>query len=281
MNQKLLALYGLKYNPFIPEIPIEALHVSPKIENFCWRIEQAHLREGGFALVHGDPGSGKSVVMRVLAERLSRLADLSIGVIHHPQSNLSDFYRELGDLFSISIRVSNRWGGFKALRARWLDHLGSCSQRCVILADEAQEMMPLILNELRLLSSACFDSQSLLCVVLSGDARLLDKLRREELIPLGSRIRTRLATELATRDELLACLDHLLKSAGNATLMTKELRHTLVDHAAGNYRIFVSMAGELLMSAAQREITTPDEKLYLQVFARPETPTSRRGAARN
>ena len=63
--------------------------------------------------------------------------------------------------------------------------------------------------------------------------------------------------------------------------MTKELRHTLVDHAAGNYRIFVSMAGELLMSAAQREITTLDEKLYLQVFARPETPTSRRSAARN
>ena len=88
MNQKLLALYGLKFNPFIPEVPIEALHVSPKIENFCWRIEQAHLREGGFALVHGDPGSGKSVVMRVLAERLSRLADLIVGVMHHPQSNL-------------------------------------------------------------------------------------------------------------------------------------------------------------------------------------------------
>jgi general secretion pathway protein A len=281
MNQKLLALYGLKYNPFISEVPIEALYVSPKIENFCWRIEQAHLREGGFALVHGDPGSGKSVVMRVLAERLSRLADLSVGVIHHPQSNLSDFYRELGDLFGISIRVSNRWGGFKALRARWLDHLGSSSRRSVILADEAQEMSPLVLNELRLLASARFDSQSLLCIVLSGDARLLEKLRREELIPLGSRIRTRLATEVATRDDLLACLDHLLASAGNASLMTKELRHTLVDHAAGNYRIFISMAGELLMSAAQREITTLDEKLYLQVFARPEAPTSRRSAARN
>jgi len=53
------------------------LHVPPKVENFCWRIEQAHLREGGFALIHGDPGTGKSVVMRLLAERLSRLADLS------------------------------------------------------------------------------------------------------------------------------------------------------------------------------------------------------------
>ena len=62
--------------------------------------------------------------------------------------------------------------------------------------------------------------------------------------------------------------------------MTRELKHTLVDHAAGNYRIFITMAGELLMSAAQREITTLDEKLYLQVFARPDTPATRRAASR-
>jgi type II secretory pathway predicted ATPase ExeA len=279
MNHKLLALYGLKWNPFISEVPTEALYVPPKVENFCWRIEQAHLREGGFALIHGDPGSGKSVVMRLLAERLARLADLSVGVIHHPQSSLSDFYRELGDIFSISIRVSNRWGGFKALRARWIDHLGSASRRPVVLIDEAQEMSPPVLCELRLLASARFDSQSLLCVVLAGDARLLDKLRREELIPLGSRIRTRLATEVATRDELLACLQHLLAAAGNASLMTKELRHTLCDHAAGNYRIFTAMAGELLMTAAQRDLPVLDEKLYLQVFARPEPQSTRRTAA--
>src|SRR6185312_9860010 len=148
----------------------------------------------------------------------------------------------------------------------------------VLLCDEAQEMNSLVLNELRLLASARFDSQSLLCIVLSGDARLLEKLRREDLIPLGSRIRTRLATEVATRDDLLACLDHLLVSAGNASLMTRELRNTLVDHAAGNYRIFISMAGELLMAAAQREITTLDEKLYLEVFARPDALATRRAA---
>ena len=62
MNQKLLALYGLKWNPFTPDVPTEALYVPPNVENFCWRIEQAHLREGGFALIHGDPSSGKSVV---------------------------------------------------------------------------------------------------------------------------------------------------------------------------------------------------------------------------
>ena len=278
MNQKLLALYGLKHNPFSPEIPTEALYLSPKIENFCWRIEQAHLRDGGWALIHGDAGPGKSVVLRVLAERLARLADLNVGVVHHPQSNLSDFYRELGEIFAVSIRVSNRWGGFKALRTRWLDHLGSTTRRSVLLCDEAQEMSPLVLNELRLLSSARFDSQSLLCIVLAGDGRLLEKLRREELIPLGSRIRTRLATEAATREELIACLEHPIAAAGNASLMTRELRQTLCDHAAGNYRILVSMAAELLMTAAQREITTLDEKLYLQVFSVPERSTPRRTA---
>jgi general secretion pathway protein A len=177
------------------------------------------------------------------------------------------------------MRRSNRWGGFKALRARWLDHFGSATRRPVILIDEAQEMSPSVLSEPRLLASARFDSQSLLCIVLAGDTRLLEKLRREELIPLGSRIRTRLATGVATREELLACLEQLLATAGNAGLMTKELRHTRVDHAAGNYRIFIGMAAELLMAAAQRDLTVLDEKRYLQVFATPQTPHPRRTAA--
>jgi type II secretory pathway predicted ATPase ExeA len=134
--------------------------------------------------------------------------------------------------------------------------------------------------ELRLLASARFDSQSLLCVVLAGDARLIEKLRREELIPLGSRIRTRLATEHASRAELQACLTHLLAGAGNASLMTPALQQTLCDHAAGNYRILTSLAAELLAAAAQRDLPQLDEKLYLDVFAQTDTPAPRRAAAR-
>jgi type II secretory pathway predicted ATPase ExeA len=279
MNQKLLALYGLKWNPFSPELPTEAIYVPPKIENFLWRIEHAQVREGGFAMIHGDPGSGKSIVLRLLAERLARMPDITVGVISHPQSNLADFYRELGDVFAVPLRPSNRWGGFKALRERWLSHLESSRSRPVLLIDEAQEMSSQVLCELRLLSSARFDSQPLLCIVLAGDARLTDKLRREELIPLGSRIRTRLATEFASRDELLACLEHLLVGAGNASLMTLQLRHTLCDHAAGNYRILTTLAAELLAAAAQRDLPQMDEKLYLDVFAQPASPALRRVAA--
>ncbi|MEY2893896.1 MAG: hypothetical protein RJA98_3804 [Pseudomonadota bacterium] len=280
MNQRLLALYGLKWNPFSPELPIEAIYVPPKLENFCWRIEHAQIREGGFAMVHGDPGTGKSVALRLLADRLARLPDVHVGVINHPQSSLADLYRELGDVFAVPLRPNNRWGGFKLLRERWLAHLEATRRRAVLLIDEAQEMSPVALCELRLMASARFDSQPLLCIVLVGDARLIDKLRREELIPLGSRIRTRLATEHASREELLAGLNHLLDSAGNASLMTPTLRHTLCDHAAGNYRILTTMAAELLAAAAQRELPQLDEKLYLEVFAQPEAPAPRRTAAR-
>ena len=276
MNKKLLALYGLKWNPFSPELPIEALQVTPGVDNFCWRVEHTLVREGGFALITGDPGTGKSVALRLLAERLGPLQDLTVGAIAHPSSNLADFYREMGDLFGVELRPHNRWGGFRALRERWLAHLESTLLRPALLIDEAQEMHSSVLNELRLLSSMQFDSRLLLGVVLAGDGRLSARLRREELLPLGSRLRIRLQLEYASREELMNCLTHLQSSAGNANLMTSGLSQTLCDHAVGNYRVLTTMAGELLATAAQREITQLDEKLYLELFGTPQKTVRRR-----
>jgi len=265
MNKKLLALYGLKWNPFSQEIPTEALLKTKSIESFVWRVENALIREGGFALVTGDPGTGKSAALRLLAERLSGLGDVSVGAIEHPQSNLADFYREMGERFAVSLKPHNRYGGFTALRERWHSHIETTTLRPVLIVDEAQEMSPSVLSELRLLTSTHFDSKSILSVVLAGDTRLPEKLSGLELLPLGSRIRVRLALEAASRDELLTALQHLLKTAGNASLMTKELMATLCDHAIGNYRVLMTFAGELLAFAAQHDCTQLDEKLFFDL----------------
>lgn len=279
MNKKLLSLYGLKWNPFAAEVPAEALYVSARLDSFCWRVEQL-IGEGGFALVTGLPGLGKSVALRVLVERLSGLRDARVGVLSRPQAGIADFYREMGALFAVALHPHNRWGGAKVLRERWQEHIDAALSRPVLIVDEAQEMQSAVLNELRLLSSTRLDSHVLLTVVLAGDARLLQQLRAEELAPLDSRMRVRLVLERASPEELRALIAHALAKAGAPKLMTSELIATLCDHAQGNPRALMNMAGELLAVAAQREARHLDEQLYFDTFATPPAPAPVKSTAR-
>jgi general secretion pathway protein A len=272
-NKKLLALYGLKWNPFLPDLPVEALWSAPEIEGFFFRIENL-VMDGGFALICGEPGLGKSKNLHLLAHRLNRLSDVVVGVMERPQSNLGDFYRELGELFKVNLSPANRYGGFKTLRQRWQSHIKSTLFRPVLIIDEAQEMFTTCLNELRLISSANFDSQYLLTTVICGDMRLPERFRSNALMSLGSRIRLRMIMKPYERNLLLSYLEHCLAESGAPDLMTKSLMDTLVDHAGGNLRVLTSLAAELLDRAAEKELTQLDEKLFLEVFSRP--PSQRR-----
>jgi len=266
MNKKLLSLFSLKFNPFSPEVPTSALWLSPPTESFCWRIEQ-QIGEGGFALVIGEPGTGKSAALRILAERLANLRDVEVGVLSRPQASLADFYRELGHLFAVALSPHNRWASAKALREKWLHHIESSLFRPVLLIDEAQEMSPPVFSELRLLSSADLDSRSILTTVLAGDRRLANRLEGVELLPIASRIRSRLRAEPLSAPQLLQCLNHLLKMAGNPKLLNAPLLQTLCEHAAGNLRLLMNMANELLAAALHQEREQIDEKLFFEVFA--------------
>ena len=267
----LRAVYGLKYNPFLPELPTDALWSTPDAERFALRIETL-VSQGGFALITGDPGHGKSKTLHWLCQRLARIPDLVVGVMERPQSHLADFYRELGELFGVALTPLNRYGGFKTLRSRWKAHCESTLRRPVLLIDEAQEVSSQCLTELRILQSARFDSESLLFTVLCGDLRLPERFRVPELMPLGSRIRARLQLGPLSPEDLKHYLDFALTQAGHPQLMTTELVQTITAHAAGNLRVLTHLAAELLTVGAERNLSRLDESLYFEVFAPPPKP---------
>ena len=201
-------------------------------------------------------------------------------MISRPQANIADFYREMGDLFGVPLRPHNRWGGAKILRQSWQAHIDSALSRPVLIVDEAQEMGSPVLSELRLLTSAKLDSYILLTVVLAGDARLVERLRSDEFLPLDSRIRVRLPIERATPETLQACLRHLSHQAGAPALMTPEVIATLADHAQGNLRSLMIMADELLAAAAERQAERIDEALLFEACALAPQPKAVAGKRR-
>jgi len=264
-REDLHMFFGLKWNPFKKDLPVDGMVTTPKISKFCWKVENLVL-DGGFALITGGHGLGKSIALRILEDRLSNLREVQIGTLLRPQSGLSDFYREMGHHFGLDLNITNRWKSFKELRRKWQHHLESTLFHPVLLVDEAQEMPPAVLSELRFLSAEKFDSKSIITVIFSGDERLLDKFRCQDLQPLGSRISTRLVLEPSPREDLIAMLKGCLDKAGAPSLMASEVIDSLSDHAAGNPRIMMNMASELLMEAFKKEEKTIDEKIFFETF---------------
>ncbi len=137
------------------------LTLTAAVDPFIRRIELG-IADGGYVMITGDPGTGKNVALRLLTKRLAAMRDVVVGTIEHPQSRTMDFYRELGDLFGVPLQSHNRWGGFKALHARWADHIVSSLSRPVLVIDEAQETLTTVFIELRVLASKELDSRQLL-----------------------------------------------------------------------------------------------------------------------
>lgn len=260
-DRNIHALYGLKWNPFAREVPVHALKSPPQADRFFWQVE--HLAfDGGFGLLSGASGSGKSSVMRLLEQRISNVGGIAIAKIDRAQSNLRDFYLELGEAFGVSFKTGNRYGGFKRLRMEWLKQISAATFRPFLLIDEAQAMPTEVLSEIRVLGSHDFDSRCILAVVLAGDQRLPARLRDdEELVPLDTRMRARLVVESQTCEELIALLTHATSVAGAPDLLTPGVKSVLAEHANGSPRAMMSQANDLLAYAAEKEARCIDEQL--------------------
>ncbi|SGY82553.1 General secretion pathway protein a [Moritella viscosa] len=192
---------------------------------------------GGFVMLTGEVGTGKTTVSRALAEGLTN--DTILGYIHNPAISELELLATLCDQFKLD--YDNNGLSLKVL-FDLLHHylLSNCQQHksCVVMIDEAQLLSTKALEQLRLLTNLDVDHKKLLHIVLIGQPELQQKLKQPELRQLAQRITARYHLLPLTESELTSYVAYRLSIAsGNPGLFNTKVLKCIYQHTLGIPRL--------------------------------------------
>jgi len=205
------AFYGFKDKPFSMLPDPGFLFLSKKHQAALTLLEYGLLNHVGFCVVSGEPGAGKTTILRSLLERVSD--DVTVGLItntHQSFGGLLDWVLSAFDLHEPGLTHVE-------MHQKFMDFLIEeyAKKRSVLLiVDEAQNMTADALEELRMLSNVNSEKDQLLQVVLAGQPALKDTLRQPELMQFAQRIAVDYHLASLNLEETCGYIQHRLKTAG-------------------------------------------------------------------
>ncbi len=186
----------------------------------------AHLVYGisegsGFVAITGEVGAGKTTLIRALLAEHAK--DVTVASIVNPVLTSTELLQTINAELGLPSRSTSRKELTEELAA-FLKQNKAKGRRTVIIVDEAQNLDPVVLEQLRLLTNLETETEKLLQVVLVGQPELQGILQRHDLRQLNQRVTERWHLDKLDRDEAMEYVRHRLRVAGAHT--------ELVDPAA-------------------------------------------------
>ncbi len=248
------SFFGLNEKPFSITPDPRYLFLSERHAEALAHLLYGVTESGGFIQLTGEVGTGKTTIVRSLLEQMP--PDTRVALVLNPRLTPHEFLLAICEELRLPLDLEQR-GSMKAivdaLNQRLLDAHAE-GQRVVLIVDEAQNLSPDVLEQIRLLTNLETAKQKLLQIILIGQPELRHLLARTDLRQLAQRITGRYHLEPLDRAETRAYISHRLRVAGGGAEIFTAPAATAIHRAAhGIPRLINVICDRALLGAFSRE----------------------------
>jgi type II secretory pathway predicted ATPase ExeA len=241
--------FGLKENPFNVNPDPRYLFLTPHTQEALACLTYGIETRKGFVLLTGEVGTGKTTLINKLLEWLHK-ENVFTAFVFNPRLSVAQFFDFMMADFGIPCE-SHQKGQMLLKLNQWLLDRYRAGERAVLVVDEAQNLSPQMLEEIRLLTNLETSTEKLLQIVLAGQPELEQKLNQPELRQLRQRITLRAKTRQLTLEETQGYIEERLRIAGsdNPDIFTPEAVATVHRYARGIPRVTNLLCEHALVSS--------------------------------
>ncbi|MCU0977106.1 MAG: AAA family ATPase [Steroidobacteraceae bacterium] len=248
------SFFGLTEKPFAITPDPRYLYLSERHAEALAHLAYGIQESGGFIQLTGEVGTGKTMVVRSLLQQLPANCDMAL--ILNPRITPAEFLLAICDELHVAVpeRLASSVKGLVDLLTRFLLDAHARGRRVVVMVDEAQNLSPDVLEQVRLLTNLETATQKLLQIILVGQPELRDVLTSPDLRQLAQRITGRYHLEALSRSETQAYVRHRLRVAGAAAeIFTAGALREVHRVSGGIPRIINVVCDRALLGAFTRE----------------------------
>jgi len=225
------AHFNLREPPFSIAPDPAFLYMSSRHQEALGHLLYGTGQYGGFVQLTGEVGTGKTTIVRTLLAQ--KLDNVDVAMIHNPRQSEIEFVASICD--ELGVAYDKPPVSIKALVDALNEHLlkaHAAGRRTVLIIDEAQNLDPKVLEQVRLLTNLETDKEKLLRIMLIGQPELIELLARPDLRQLASRITARFHLTPLSLQETVQYIVHRLQVAGGASDLFADAAIKRVHHHA-------------------------------------------------
>ncbi len=239
------SFYKLSAKPFSLMPDPEFLYLGPKHQMALSLLEYGLLNQAGFTIITGEPGTGKTTLLHKILEQSQEA--FTIGVISNTHETLGSLIPWILMAFaqdgksSDSVELFERFSMFLAAKE-------ALKHRVLLMVDEAQNLTPAMLEELRLLSNTTSGKTPSIQIILSGQPKLRELLQRPDLAQFAQRVAVDYCLEPLAEDDTVAYIRHRIHIAGGTQPILTDKACRLVFRLTGGVPRLINQVADTALA---------------------------------